>query len=44
MPTLLDRKPAKRPERGTALIACELKRYNFPFVALSEKLLADEVD
>ena len=42
--TLLDRKKAKRPERRTALIARELKRYNIPIVALSETRFADEGD
>ena len=42
--TLLDRKKAKRPERRTALIARELKRYNLPIVALSETRFADEGD
>ena len=44
MRTLLDRKKAKRPERRTALIARELKRYNIPIVALSETRFADEGD
>ena len=35
---------AKRPERRTALIARELKRYNIPIVALSETRFADEGD
>ena len=38
------RKKAKRPERRTALIARELKRYNIPIVALSETRFADEGD
>ena len=42
--TLLDRRKAKRPERRTALIARELKRYNIPIVALSETRFADEGD
>ena len=42
--TLLDRKKAKRPERRTALIARELKRYDLPIVALSETRFADEGD
>ena len=42
--TLLDRKQTKRPERRTALIARELKRYNLPIVALSETRFADEGD
>ena len=44
MRTLLDRMKAKRPERRTALIARELKRYNIPIVALSETRFADEGD
>ena len=40
MRTLLDRMKAKRPERRTALIARELKRYNIPIVALSETRFA----
>ena len=42
--TLLDRKKAKRPERRTALIAREIKRYNLPIVALSETRFAGEGD
>ena len=44
MRTLLDRKQTNRPERRTALIARELKRYNLPIVALSETRFADEGD
>ena len=40
--TLLDRKKANRPDRRTALIASELKRYNLPIVALSETRFAGE--
>ena len=42
--TLLDRKKAKRPERRTALIARELKRYDLPIVALSETRFEGEGD
>ena len=42
--TLLDRKKAKRPERRTALIARELKRYKLPIVALSETRFEGEGD
>ena len=41
---MLDRNRAKRPERRTALIARELKKYNLPIVALSETRLAGEGD
>ena len=44
MRTLLERKQTNRPERRTALIAHELKRYNLPIVALSETRFADEGD
>merc|ERR1711911_495501 len=42
--TLLDMMKAKSPERRTALIARELKRYNIPICALSETRFADEGD
>ena len=34
--TLLDDKNNCRPERRTALVACELKRYNIDIAALAE--------
>ena len=40
--TLLDTDTNKRPERRTALLAMELKRYDLDIVALSETRLADE--
>ena len=40
--TLIDRERANRPERGTALIAVELARYNVDIAALSETRLAGE--
>ena len=40
--TLLDRHTANRPERRTALVATELKRYNIDIAALSETRLAEE--
>ena len=40
--TLLDRDTANRPERRTALVAAELKRYNIDIAALSETRLAEE--
>ena len=42
MRTLLDRDTANRPERRTALVAAELKRYNIDIAALSETPLAEE--
>ena len=40
--TLLDNNSDKRPERRTALLASELKRYDIDIVALSETRLANE--
>ena len=40
--TLLDREGTDRPERRTALIAAELKRYNVDIAALSETRIAGE--
>ena len=40
--TLLDQDTANRPERRTALVAAELKRYNINIAALSETRLAEE--
>jgi len=40
--TLLDRDAAERPQRRTALIASELKRYKIDIAALSETRLAGE--
>ena len=39
--TMLDRTGSARPERRTALIAMELRRYNIDIAALSETRLAD---
>ena len=40
--TLLDRSDAERPQRRTALIAAELKKYNIDIAVLSETRLAGE--
>ncbi|KAL2090150.1 hypothetical protein ACEWY4_014838 [Coilia grayii] len=40
--TLMDRAPSDRPERRSAIIARELKRFNIDIAALSETRLADE--
>ena len=40
--TLLDREGTDRPERRTALITAELKRYNVDIAALSETRIAGE--
>ena len=40
--TLLDRAESNRPERRTALIAQQLRRYNIELAALSETRLSDK--
>ncbi|KAL2084419.1 hypothetical protein ACEWY4_019937 [Coilia grayii] len=40
--TLMDRAPSDRPERRSAIIARELKRFNIDIAALSETRLTDE--
>ncbi len=42
MRTLMDSATSDRPERRTAIIARELRRYRIDLAALSETRLADE--